>query len=535
MVIIVRIHDKVESKGVADECNHVMTATDQTERPDVTRRQGVCACSVVSKNANRSSGTISRCAFGIGLMGVPMLAAGSEPNVAAIIVNTMSAMNQAGAGLAGKLVSVGEQFAAVLFALMFAWQVLQGIMEQRLDALIRNILALTLSFTIVMMMLNSWGTANGMGIRGFVVDGMNSLSAPFAQNGADPTDRVVDQYSQAIQACISLIARAVAYLPDFSLDTLSAYLYSLLLVVMISAVAGLCVYTLVIALAFNLLYINQGAFIVYIGLAVGPVFVALLLFPPGNGFFNRWVDFIISGGVLKLVSVLVSALLAALFANLQTSGTQLLQLVTQQAIQTGTFDVTGFLAWCLEMLFWAFFSYQLVKEIPSFAHALSGGARGGITSLANVIPGGIDSALGGAKGKVLDSVAGGMKSVAGGVARPVVQAAGAVKAAAVAGMDHATGGLVSAAVGYRQAQQQGRQAQQMRAEALQAAREKLAKTALKDWAEEHVAQENKPPVYRQAQQERTEQTEKAESKRFKEKAVSMANALAQERAAGERE
>ncbi len=446
---------------------------------------------------------------------------GSPPDLASIIVTTMSAMNSAGASMAGKLVHTGEQLSAVLFALMFAWQVLQGIMAQRMDALIRNILSLCLTFAIVMLMLGSWGSNAGMGIRAFVVDGMNSLSAAFAPSGADPTDRVIDQFGLAIGDCVTLVSRAVAYMPPFRMDDLAASMYGLGLVAIIAIVSGICIYALVIALAFSILYINQGAFIVYIGLAVGPVFVALLLFPPANGFFQRWADFIISGGVLKLVSVLVSALLAALFGNLQTSGTQLLQLVTRQAIQSGSFDITGFLAWCLEMLFWAFFSYQLVKEIPSFSHALSGGARGGVTSLANILPGGVDTMLAG-KGK---ETAGAAAGVAKTMAR---SAAGTAGSLAWRGLNQATGGFPQAARDYFHHKQ-------VHESALDAARKSHDKAAIKNWAEDMVAREHAPDRHEQVQAELREQADKEATRNFRQQVSTMAGQIQQERERGERE
>ncbi len=470
--------------------------------------------------------TASRLVPGLLVLCLPVIAQASvvgsnPPDLASIIVTTMSAMNSAGASMAGKLVHTGEQLSAVLFALMFAWQVIQGIMAQRLDALMRNILSLSLTFAIVMLMLGSWGSNSGMGIRAFVVDGMNSLSATFAPSDADPTDRVIDQFGLAIGDCVTLMSRAVAYMPPFRLDDLAASMYGLGLVAIIAIVAGTCIYTLVIALAFSILYINQGAFIVYIGLAVGPVFVALLLFPPANGFFQRWVDFIISGGVLKLVSVLVSALLAALFGNLQTSGTQLLQLVTRQAIESGSFDITGFLAWCLEMLFWAFFSYQLVKEIPSFAHALSGGARGGITSLANILPGGIDTMLAG-KGKESAAAASGATKA---MAKNAATTAGGL---AWRGLNQATGGFPQAARDYFRDKH-------VRESALDAARKSHDKSVLKDWAEDMVAREHAPGSHAQVQTELREQADKEATRNFRQQVSAMAGQIQQERERGERE
>ncbi len=300
----------------------------------------------------------------------------------------LSAMHTAGAALASRLVPVGEQLLGVFFAIMLVWYIFEGMAEQQLDSMFRKIIQHTMRAMIAMELLASWGSPSGVGVAHFLEYGLDELSTPFTQAG-DPSDKVIDVYYQAIQGMFSMVTNDLS---SFSLYSVAKSAVSgglgwmLLMAILTLVVALICVALLMLSMTYALIYVNIGAFIVYIGLAVGPVFVATLVFPPAQGYFQNWMSFVISGGIYKLVAVVVGDIMAQVLIEVGKHGSNVAIMANGAGAFSGAFDLLKFLLYSLLLVFWSLFAYFLTKHISNFVHALAGGINLHMGSLSSLKP-----------------------------------------------------------------------------------------------------------------------------------------------------
>jgi hypothetical protein len=327
-----------------------------------------------------------------GMVGQPaintVLAASPAPDFGKELYAGLTAMHTAGAALASKLVPVGEQLLGVFFAIMLVWYIFEGMAEQQLDSMFRKIIQHTMLAMIGMELLASWGSPTGLGVAHFLEYGLDELSTAFTQAG-DPSDKVIDVYDQAIQGMFSMVTNDLS---NFSLYNVAKSAvggglgWMLLMAILTLIVALICVALLMLSMTYALIYINIGAFIVYIGLAVGPVFVATLVFPPAQGYFQNWVNFVISGGIYKLVAVVVGDIMAQVLIEVGKHGSNVAMMANGAGVFSGAFDLLKFLLYSLLLVFWSLFAYFLTKHISNFVHSLAGGINLHMGSLSSLRP-----------------------------------------------------------------------------------------------------------------------------------------------------
>ena len=327
----------------------------------------------------------------------------TSTSFAANVMSGLTAMHVAGAKMAGKLIPVGITLLAVFYAITLVWYVYEGLASQQLDVLFKKMISHTVIAGIAMEMLLGWSDPNGggsvyqgIGIANFLISGMGSLNDAFTTAG-DPSDQVIAVFYQAIVGVLSIVDSATANFTSLHIveATVSGGLNMLIILVILTIAVGLiCAGLLTIAMVYALFYVNLGDFIIYIGLAVGPIFVATLVFPAAQGFFSKWLEFVISGGMYKLIAVIVGGLWANLFSIIGQSGADIVTLTSGTWLWQTTGAIVEFFAYSLILIFWSLFTYFITKQIPHFVTALVGGANihlGSLKSLAPHPPGSMPS------------------------------------------------------------------------------------------------------------------------------------------------
>lgn len=323
------------------------------------------------------------------------------PNFEALLSTTLNALHTAGVALAGTLIPLGEQLTGVFFAVMFAWAVIEGTMAGNLEQMFKKLFNQMMIAGIVFEILQGWTDSSGINIFGFVTTGLNQLITPFyPAGGGTPSDTVVGVYWKAIQSIYGILNGVLNDLSThnpiggfggwikamFGVGKGMSPLTLLVIAALVIVVVLVCVSILVIALLYSLLYTNLGDFIIYLGMAVGPVFVATLIFPPASHYFNKWLEFVISGGIYKLVAVAMISLLAGVFSSVGAAGTQIVTLASGTFWWNGLGAVFTFVLYSIVLIFWCLFAYFLTKQIAMFAHALAGGVNLHAGSLSSLVP-----------------------------------------------------------------------------------------------------------------------------------------------------
>ena len=326
----------------------------------------------------------------------------TSTSFSANVMSGLTAMHVAGAKMAGKLIPTGITLLAIFYAITLVWYVYEGLASQQLDVLFKKMISHTVIAGIAMEMLLGWSDPNGggttdptggsvyqgIGIANFLISGMGSLNDAFTTAG-DPSDQVIAVFYQAIVGVLSIVDSATANFTSLHIveATVTGGLNMLLILVILTIAVGLiCAGILTVAMVYALFYVNLGDFIIYIGLAVGPIFVATLVLPAAQGFFSKWLEFVISGGMYKLIAVVVGGLWANLFAVIGQSGADIVTLTSGTWLWQSTGAILEFFAYSLILIFWSLFTYFITKQIPHFVTALIGGANIHLGSLKSLAP-----------------------------------------------------------------------------------------------------------------------------------------------------
>ncbi len=338
---------------------------------------------------------------------------GTLPNFAAGPVQTpfgaqvsaaLSAIHTAGAAMAPTLLPTGEKLLFIFYAITFTWYVYEGMASQQLDVLFKKWISHTMIALIALEMLWGWGDPgnnapdkstllwgwSGIGITNFLIAGMNSLSDQFAPGG-DPANNIINAYYPAIQELINIVFTGTAKLnQDMAacginpLCKMSTFFNEISTYAVAAGFALLGAGLLAIAMIYALFYANLGDFIIYVGLAVGPIFVATLVFPAAQGFFSKWLEFMISGGMYKLIAVVVGTLLGKILLVIGTSTTAMVNDSATLWVNGDTF--IGFVLTCFLLIFWSLFAYFVTKQIPHFVTALTGGVNIHLNAMSSLAP-----------------------------------------------------------------------------------------------------------------------------------------------------
>ena len=325
--------------------------------------------------------------------------ANSNSNFKASVVTAINALHTSGINLAPMLVSTGTDLLWVFFAIMFAWNVIEGMLAQQLDVMFKNIIRQILISAIALELLLGWTDGSKLGVAGFLTSGMEQLNTPFYAAGVNnPVNQVIDAYWGAVvnlvkiipnmwsiatvggppggQTWIDSMLNGIKVYAEVTLQSITnpVLFWGLLIffVVLVLVVVLSCALTLLLAMVYSLLFINLGDFIIYIGLAVGPIFVATLAFPPATHYFNKWLEFVISGGIYKLIAVVMAALMTPIFANLQTQSANVVGIDSGWFWEVGK-NIGGFTIYGFIMMFWSVLAYFMTKQIPVIVHSLSSG------------------------------------------------------------------------------------------------------------------------------------------------------------------
>ena len=321
---------------------------------------------------------------------LPNFAAGPvQSPFGAQISAALSAMQTAGAAMAGTLVSTGETLLYVFYAITLAWYVYEGMASQQPDMLFKKMISHTMIALIALEMLWGWTGSGGIGITNFLIAGMNTLGDEFT-HGGDPADNVIDAYYPAIQSAIGVIYAGVTHLgADMAVCAepiceIGVFVGEFLLFMVSASFAMLSAGLLAIAMTYALFFANLGDFIIYVGLAVGPIFVATLVFPAAQGFFSKWLEFVISGGMYKLIAVVVGTLLAQILIQIDASTSTLI--TDNSTLWTGGGSLVELVGVFFLLIFWSLFAYFITKQIPHFVTALTGGANIHLSSMSSLAP-----------------------------------------------------------------------------------------------------------------------------------------------------
>ena len=373
------------------------------------------------------------------------------------VVAALGALHTAGYALRGKLVPMGEELLAVFLALSLGWSIFNGLMAQRLDAMFKDIINELIIALIALVLLWTWtgqGQAGGMSMSNFLTQGLNELVAPFisSANGGGTTQAVTTSVAewQIVDDCFAAAGNIMSVIPKIwqgttvggtILNVVKNALqgifigeatgpgFAIAYIMLVTVVSLICALTVLTVMLFGLLYINLGDFIIYIGLAIGPVFVATLALPPIRQMFTRWLDFVLSGVFYKVIAVVIASFLPPLFAVISQNSTTVVAMDSAWIWDIAK-NILGFLVYGVVMLFWSGFTLFLIKQVPTLAHSLIGGTNLHVTRLSVVMPPLAKKAVSVVKGVAMaglgaaGGVAGEASAAAGGVAGEASAAAG---------------------------------------------------------------------------------------------------------------
>lgn len=303
--------------------------------------------------------------------------AGKAEQTSQDITTVMGTIHQAGGKLAGALLPMGKGLLAILTGIGLAWAILTGMMAVSLEKSISQMLNILVYAGFATAMLLGWGgagDANSIGVSSFFFQGMDAISSAISEasgsgSSSDVTDLVVTNSFNAITSMFSLVGAVMDIKTGggiFNLGPVFLGVVSGALVVIVVLVgAGI----LAITMALTLVYYNMGTFMIYIGLAVGPLFVAMMVMKSTFGYFEGWLQFMLGAAMYKIVGLIMTILTAAIFDSLAEQAADL-------AIDAATTD-GGVLAFSIVILaaFWAVMAFMMAKQIPSIATSLVGGAN----------------------------------------------------------------------------------------------------------------------------------------------------------------
>ena len=375
----------------------------------------------------------------------------SNPAFKQAVVAALNGLHTAGYALRGKLVQTGEELLAVFLALSLGWSIFNGLMAQRLDAMFKDIINELIIALIALVLLWTWtgpGQVGSMSMSNFLTQGLNGLVAPFISPvAAGPNQAVTTQVAemQIIDDCFAAAGNILSVIPkiwqgttvggtivNMAENALQGIFigettgpgFAIAYIMLVIVISFICALTVLTVMLFGLLYINLGDFIIYVGLAIGPVFVATLALPPIRQMFTRWLDFVLTGVFYKVIAVVVAAFLPPLFAAISTNSTTVVALNSAWIWDIAK-NILGFLLYGAIMLFWSGFTLFLIKQVPTLAHSLIGGTNLHVTHLGAVMPPLAKKAV-----SVVKSVAMAGLGAAGGVAGEASVTAGGASVAA---------------------------------------------------------------------------------------------------------
>jgi type IV secretion system protein VirB6 len=159
-------------------------------------------------------------------------------------------------------------------------------------------------------------------------------------------------------------------------------------------VAGAIVWTLIgLLCVYTMFLIALSSIALAVLLALGPLFIALLLFDTTRRFFEAWVAQLANYALVTILTVLVAALL--------------LQLVESYAQQTAALGAAIATVDALDMVLVAVLVFLLMRQVMPIAAALAGGiALSSFGTVSRLVNWGLRAGSGAARGAVATGVLG---------------------------------------------------------------------------------------------------------------------------------
>lgn len=297
-------------------------------------------------------------------------------SVDGVLGRVSSAMTSAVNGLSGNLIDQGNKAVLALLMCMVMYHLIMTFVGEDWGTTQVNLMQLLIKWAIVTFLLSNWGA-----VGSFFTDGFKEMASAAAggdkKNAVDMGIEVLKKlFGVGLQdsngnpcpflGCNPPSNKDIA-LWDKAQQAVAALGFSftngLLMVIgfITKIIAAVSVIFMIASAGIVSLY---GHFMVAVGLVVGPIMIPFFLVPSLSFLFQSWLKFMISGGMVYIVSSITIVFVGAAFEELnKISGVAL----------NGTDLGVDIMALLMIALIAGMGSY-LVMQAPEFAKSLMGGS-----------------------------------------------------------------------------------------------------------------------------------------------------------------
>lgn len=260
---------------------------------------------------------------------------------------TTTYMTNGAANVAGALQSTAYTLLMV-YVILWGWAMLRGMITEPITDGIARVLKATF---IVTFATNSALYAND--IANFLYNWPPAMAGVINGGAATTTTQLIDQIAA------SGLDLAVQAWQTASLANIGGYVIAFILFAVTLLITAITAF-IIIGAKFGLALL----------LAIGPVFILMLLFEATKDFFHKWLSAVVTSGIAITLVSMAAALFFKYFAAVFDAAS------ADAANNGGVVTLTGIAPAVVFGLISAFF----IKDIPHFAQGLGGGVSGASAS-----------------------------------------------------------------------------------------------------------------------------------------------------------
>lgn len=341
-----------------------------------------------------------------------MPAEAAVSNFSQTTINLLDTIAASGDKYADKLAGYhgyGFRLSVILLFIGIAWALIESILGDN-----KNVIATCLKTAVVWAIAASFivnwappGDSDGeallftTSVKGFFTGGMDKLTLEATgQTNKQTTEKVVTDFSNVIMSLVFNISSAseeekkqqadannqikkvsfnstVSGFFSFDMgDKIIGYLFRI-----ISAVFVLW------ALVSFIFMLNMGQIMIYVGLVVGPIFVAFLVLKQTNFLFSSWIKFMISASLYQLIGIVIALLLIG-SGPVGSPDAGVLSILSEYSIQSGNSNESSVFI-SMIILFYSILAKHIMDKTDNIATSLAGGGPNmGSSAIAAAVAGG---------------------------------------------------------------------------------------------------------------------------------------------------
>jgi type IV secretory pathway VirB6-like protein len=291
-----------------------------------------------------------------------------------LIQTMLSEVTCASMALSSNLISEGHDLLAVLLLVMVTFHLLLALLGADWGSTMVDLFRLFIKAAVVTYLLNFWSSD----VVNFFTTQFDKL-ADKASGGASGAGQALAMGWKAIEEIFGIGTAVDCVKPGATGDgppcrdgnygisdvfKLIGDLPSMLLKLIAAIyVVGMMVGYVVVMFT--------GVVVLGLGMAVGPILIPCLVFPPLENLFSNWLGFMITGGFYKIVGAIVVGIMTAMFS--------VLGLIASEVNASGAINIIA----ALLMIVIAMVGKEFMWAVPEYAASLGGVRLGRISGFHN--------------------------------------------------------------------------------------------------------------------------------------------------------